>query len=461
MKRLVVLLAFVVGCGGGRASQGPGSAPEPPPRLLKDIEWVHDDYAAALQQAKARKVPIVIDMWAPWCHTCLSMQHYVLEDPSFRRYSDRFVWLAVDTDKPENAGVVGKFPPAAWPTFFVVSPLDESVQARQVGSTSVAQFRAFLDDGEAGHLDRMRSGGLLAEGSVRALLRQGDQAATAKRYGDAERAYRQALSAPDLGAREPQVYAALISALYKGRRYPECIELGLDALPKVAPARSAISADFAFYAFYCATKAKDEPGKKAVAKAAIPVMTELVEDSAAPLSADDRSDALRILREMHLALGDKERATELARRQRAVLNAAVAEAKEPIVRMTYAWPQCEVYHYLGDHMALAPELEALAKALPGEYDPAYRLGWLLLKADKPAEALPWATKALALVYGPRAARVQMLVADIHAALGDKAAERAAREAVVRIYEELPEGQQNPAGLEAAKAALAKMAPPES
>ena len=61
-----------------------------------------------------------------------------------------------------------------------------------------------------------------------------------------------------------------------------------------------------------------------------------------------------------------------------------------------------------------------------------------------------------MVTGPRKGRVQTVVADIHAARGDQAAERKAREAVVAIYTGLPEGQQRPGSLERAQQALAAM-----
>ncbi|MBI5836884.1 MAG: hypothetical protein HZB25_06555 [Candidatus Eisenbacteria bacterium] len=34
-----------------------------PPSVLP---WIHDDYAGALKQARARKVPMIVEAWAPW-----------------------------------------------------------------------------------------------------------------------------------------------------------------------------------------------------------------------------------------------------------------------------------------------------------------------------------------------------------------------------------------------------------
>jgi len=30
------------------------------------LPWVRDDYSRALAEARTRKVPLVIDVWAPW-----------------------------------------------------------------------------------------------------------------------------------------------------------------------------------------------------------------------------------------------------------------------------------------------------------------------------------------------------------------------------------------------------------
>ena len=62
----------------------------------------------------------MVDLWAPWCHTCLSMQSTVFTDPSFAPDVARFVFAALDTDKEVNADAVAKYPPSAWPTFYVI-----------------------------------------------------------------------------------------------------------------------------------------------------------------------------------------------------------------------------------------------------------------------------------------------------------------------------------------------------
>src|ERR1019366_2181260 len=50
------------------ASAATAASPAPP--VEGPITFVEDDYAGALAQARARGVPLFIDTWAAWGHTC-------------------------------------------------------------------------------------------------------------------------------------------------------------------------------------------------------------------------------------------------------------------------------------------------------------------------------------------------------------------------------------------------------
>ncbi|HWO19294.1 MAG TPA: thioredoxin family protein [Kofleriaceae bacterium] len=422
------------------------------------LAWIHDDYAAALACAKARDLPLVLDLWAPWCHTCLSMQQTVFTDPSFGPDAKRFVFAALDTDRDGNAAAVAKFPLSAWPTFYVVSP-EEAVLARFTGAASVAQFHAFLDAGA-----RARGGG--AAGADAHLL-AAERAIAAKDLEAADRELTAALAAaPADWARRPDALVSLIGAKHKRGDIEGCVALAERSLNDTGSAASAT--DFLYHAGECA-EALGKPAQegarpdaaaaarvKKLRQAAVTRWQKLVDDPAAPLSIDDRSDAMANLRTMLLALDRKAEAKAVAERQRQLLDDTAAKAPTPLAAMTYNWPRAEVYAFLERPLDLVPALEKSVRDLPAEYDPPARLGWIYLKGGKLDLAAQWTDAALKLVYGPRKGRVLTQRAEIAAKAGDRAAERAARAELVKTLEALPPGQTTPQAIEKAKQALADL-----
>lgn len=473
MLRLAALALVIAACGKGSDTRdhAPGEPVREPAPVAKDapacakgeqkgpITWIEDDYAAAIACAKSRNVPVVLDLWAPWCHTCLSMQSTVFMETSFAAKTKGFVFAALDTDKPENEAPVGKFPLSAWPTFYVISP-DEAVLARFVGSASADQFHAFLDAGAAAH-----EGG---PAGADAHLLAAERAAAAKDHATADKELTAALAAaPPAWPRRPDALVSLMAAKRKLNDIEGCLALAEQKMNETGSSASA--SDFNYLAMDCveaslADGGAQDPAKAARAKAlrdrAITRWTALVDDAKAPLSVDDRSDALANLRETLIAVGRPDEAKAIAERQLALLDEAAAAAPTPTARMTYIWPRSEVYVHLGRPLDLVPSLEALAKELPTEYDPPARIGWLYWKAGKLPEAARWTDQALTMVYGPRKARLLVQRAEIAKAAGDAATEKKFRADVVALYESLPPGQANPAELDKAKATLAALdAPP--
>jgi thioredoxin-like negative regulator of GroEL len=406
---------------GGCAAATPAPAVESPgPEPVVDgpgLTFIEDDLDRAMALAKATDRPLVIDLWAPWCHTCLSMQHLVFKDPALEALESRFVWLALDTDRPENAAAIERFRPEVWPTFYVVSP-DGQIQASQAGATTAEGFRQFLVRGE----DGAREAAALTADNPLWHLRAGDRDVAAQRYADAEDAYREALRlAPRDWPRAPEVLVRLARTLYRQDRFKACAELALAELPRAVSNRDATGADFAVYASICATRLGDKPlaaTLRSVLVAPTSSLAWLAAEPTAPLTADDRSDALATLRAVYEALDRPDDARRAAESQVAVLDAAVAAASSPSAQMTYVWPRSEVYVALGRGEAILPWIHQLITALPDQYDPPYRAAWVLRKLGRDAEALPLAQRAAELAYGPRKDRIDALVAEISAALQD-------------------------------------------
>src|SRR5512143_1718660 len=122
------------------------SAPAALHAAAATLPFVDDDYPRALAAARARHVPLFLEAWAPWCHSCRSMRAFVYPDPRLARYAERFVWLAIDTEKAGNAEVVARYPVGAWPTMYIVDPATETVARRWTGSATVEQLTRFLDE---------------------------------------------------------------------------------------------------------------------------------------------------------------------------------------------------------------------------------------------------------------------------------------------------------------------------
>ncbi|MDB4953412.1 MAG: hypothetical protein JWO36_981 [Myxococcales bacterium] len=441
MKRFALVIALL-----GVACRKTPDGPCASAKQEGSLAWIADDYPAALACAKERKVPIVIDLWAPWCHTCLSMQSTVLVDPSFAPDKAKFVFLKLDTDRETNAGPLAKLSISAWPTFYVLST-NEAVLARFIGSSSVAQFHAFLDAGA-----RAALGG---QAGVDARLLGAERALAAKDYVTADEELTVALAAaPETWPRRPDVLDSLIMTKRRNQDFAGCLTLAESNLEQTGNAAAA--SDFLASAMACADeRATEEPTRvRALRERAVARWQQLLADKSAPLSVDDRSDAMASEREALLALGRPDEAKALAEQQRVLLDDAAAKASTPEAAMTYIYQRAEVYVYLGRPLELVPALEKAAADLPKEYEPRARLGSLLLRAGRLDEAAKWTDQALALVYGPRKGRLLSQRAEIAKAAGDKAAEQKYRAEAVQLFESLPPSQQTPEALTKARAALA-------
>jgi thioredoxin-like negative regulator of GroEL len=429
---------------------GPASGPDPCAKAEPHgtLAWFTDDFATALACARKREVPLVLDLWAPWCHTCISMKTTVLADPALAPRRDQFVFVALDTDREANAAVVDDFALSAWPTFYVIGT-SEQVLARFVGAATLQQFQDFLDAGA-----RAAAGGIAA---ADARMLGAERALASRDLHTANEELTAALAiAPPQWPRRVEALGSLLLTLRMLDDTARCLAIAERNLDEVG--QTATATNFWSTALACAEKraAGDPERARAVQEGAIAKLRAAVDDPSAPLSIDDRAEALGYLRDALDALGRKDDAKATAEQLRVLVDDAYAKAPTPFARMTFLWPRAEVYAWLGRPLDLVADCEQLAAELPREYDPPARLGWLYLKAGKHAKAAQWTDQALALVYGPRKGRLLAQRAEIAAAAGDRAAERRYREQAVALWESLPDGHKSPDNLEKAKAALAAL-----
>src|SRR3954468_19303102 len=138
MRSALLIAAF----SGGSLVAGAG---EP---VKEALPFIEDDYGRAVHEATAKKLPIFVDAWAPWCHTCRFMRAYVFSDASLKKQAGRFVWLSIDTEKEKNAPFLAKYPIEVWPTLMGIAAGREQAVLRWPGSVNTSQLVKLLDDGD-------------------------------------------------------------------------------------------------------------------------------------------------------------------------------------------------------------------------------------------------------------------------------------------------------------------------
>ena len=403
--------------GAGVPAAAPGSENAAPDGA---IVFVEDDYARALADARARHVPLFVDTWATWCHTCLSMRSYVFPDPSLRRFASRFVWLSLDTERDGNAAVVARLGVRVLPTLYVLDPSTEQPVVAWPGSLTAAELGPLLEDAE---LATKREG---AGGEAAAALLRGHQAAADGRVDDAVAAYRAALAAAPPGwARRPQAVDSLVTRLYDAKQPASCLTVAADEAPKMPPGTPL--ADVLRQAMSCA----DDLPKAAPERTRLPELVVLgdraASDPAQPILADDRSDLYDYVMHAYRDLERPDDAKRVARSWAAFLEDEAKRAPTPAARAVFDAHRLLAYIALGEPRRAVPMLEQSERDFPDDYNPPARLATALLEMKRYDDSLAAVRRALARAYGPRKLRLFALEADVFEAKNDRDGARRALE----------------------------------
>lgn len=376
------------------------------------------------------------------------MRAFVFTDESLARHAGRFVWLEIDTEKPQNAAVRSRLKVRALPTFFVLDPADERVALRWVGGATVPQLEKLLDDGalavSAGRDGVTRSAAERALARADSLYGAGDDAAAA-------RAYRQALaSAPADWPRYGRAVESALFALASAGDDLAAARLAREAFPRLS--RTSSAANVAASGLGAALSLPDSvPEKQDLAAALESAARAVVADTTVPIAADDRSGAYISLLDARKEAKDDAGARQVASAWAAFLEAAAARAPDPDARAVFDSHRLSAYLELGAPERALPMLEASERDLPDDYNPPARLAVACKAMKRWGEALAASDRALAKAYGPRQLGILQTRSDIHAGRGDAAAARKTLEDALALAESFPPGQRS----ESAIAALRK------
>jgi tetratricopeptide (TPR) repeat protein len=370
----------------------------------------------------------------------------VLDDPGLEKAA--YVWLSFDVEAPKNQAVAARYPAKALPTFFVVDPSDESVHGRWEGAATVDQMREFLRDGRRS-IELSHAGSLAPDDPLRLLL-IGHRAAMKNDYEAASRNFESALrAAPPAWSRRPDALYALIVAHERLGKVEPCLELALSTLAGDTLGRSSTLSDFSGAALGCATHAsKTDARSKKLRELVARKLQQVALDPSAPMSPDDRGDALRMVWEAHEALGNRDGALAAARERIAVLDSAAKRAPSAAVASTFDGARMETLVFLERAREAVAFLSERERQLPNDYNAPHRLALAYQALGDHESALAAIDRAIAKAWGARKARMLDKRADILVKLGRTADARATLEAELGHLRSLPEGQKKPA-LEAA------------
>src|SRR4051812_13297360 len=220
--------------------------------LHGSLDFVDDDYPKALAMARAQHKPLFVDFWATWCHSCLSMQRYVMADPGMKPVADEVVWAAIETETDKNKPVVEKYPLDGWPTFLLIDPDGEKVIGRFLGSGSVQDIRHFVQTGGRDYRGKTDPAAAAQREGGQARIR-GDFKASAEAYEKSV-----ALSKPNDPARPERLtlYVTALRRLKTPEAVKTCVQVGLREMRNTGD--SVPASDFAAYTNDCASSMPKE-----------------------------------------------------------------------------------------------------------------------------------------------------------------------------------------------------------
>jgi thioredoxin-like negative regulator of GroEL len=432
-------------------AQSPTDASSPAP-TAQQVHFMPDDFAGALARAKREGKVVFVDAWAPWCHTCLSMDNFVLNQPALRRFESRVVFAKVDTDREENGAFAAKYAMDVWPTLFVIDPDKGELLSVWTGAASLREVEQLLDESLA--IADLKKQNKLDPNSPEGLLLAAQRAALADRWAEAAANYDKSLrAAPGGWARRSEALFGWIKSLHNARRARECAEVGEKYAKEIHGA--ALPGDFGRYWFSCATGLPLPKRKAEVRAAAILHLRKLVEQPPAESSTDDIADAWDILADALRQTGDEGGFRKAHERRLLLLEAAAKAAPSPAAAATFDYARAGSYTVLGRSAEAVAMLQARVRELPDSYEPSARLASLLHGMGRDAEARPAIDKVLKLAYGPRRMSYLVLKAKIEHKLGNSAGRIAALEEEVRAWQGIQKRTGvAPAGLNAALKRLA-------
>jgi len=419
------------------------------PEPFTGLPFIHDDYDAAIAEAKQKDVPIFVDATAAWCHSCLSMQRYVFTDSKLAPIVDNYVWLELDMEKPENAEFRERFPVEAFPTYFILDPRDEKALIRWIGGCSVERVLTLLDEAT-----------LAYNGETPERLAHADALYAEGNNEEAITAYQDVFDTADPGAPYyPRTVESLLFALSVTGNNERGLELAEETLPLLR--REMCAGNIVSYGLdFAIGLPEDDPGRQKRMADMEAEAVAIANDTSLGLVPDDRSGVYIALLGARETAGDDEGYKMIAAQWAAFLNGAAAAAKTPAERAVFDSHRLSAYLELGEPEKAVPLLEQSERDFPDDYNPPARLALAYRYMEEWDLGVAASERALSKqgTTGPRRLRILQNLAQLYEASGDTEAARRTFAEAVRHGEALPEGQRSESLVNALQKSLDALGP---
>lgn len=380
--------------------------------------FIEDDYPRALQQARAQKKLLLVDAWAPWCHTCISMREQVFSRPTFSAFEKDMVFAAVNTERAKSAAFLARFPVDAWPTLFFIEPVKETVVLKWLGSADETQMRALLEAARNGSKDAREADLALATGSSSVAAQK----------------YQAALEA---GETQPRTILSMLSALSLAGQTEPCARTTVEQLPQFTSAQDRVGA--LTWGLGCAVAMTEGPARTSLLDLlATAAHKALKLDGVLP---DDMSGLYEVLVSERESAKDSAGAQGIATQWLTFLESEAAKAPSPASRAVFDSHRVSAALASKQPEKAVGPLTLSEKEFPADYNPPARLALTYANMGQFDQALKAIERALQKCKeGPRKVRLFEIKGSIQAQNGDASGQKKTMQEAVRFAKKLPKSQ---------------------
>jgi lysophospholipase L1-like esterase len=311
-----------------------------------------------------------------------------LADDRLARYAGRFVWLALDFDRPQNQEFLARRGVTFTPTFFVLDPSDERATAAQFGALTLSGLSEFLERGE-------RTVRAKAMTPADVALARGDELLASGKTKEAADAYHEALRLGDKSWRERDraVSSFTWAALTIGQSQT-CSEIAVQETPLMK--RTENFGRVVLAGLSCVNQDPSAAWAAEARKILEPLAAEAI---ALPVTLrDHRFQLYQQLMDSAELRGDKTTTKDLGDRWLKELDAT--NPKNDDERSALDVARVDAASALDTPERVIPALIASERAMPRNYNASLRLAQMEVSARRYGAAVAACDRGLRHVSGP-------------------------------------------------------------